>query len=106
MVNIYGVDTQKPITSLMVRDAIVECFAQAHCMDAALSQVPDMATSRIYCKEIVKKAFEEKGGDFDHPSKESLQKAIEYLAQFSSAFRDPEVIQKHKDEIGQLIQLL
>jgi len=38
MAIIYGIDADKEVTPLMVRDAIVECFFIAHCEDSGLKQ--------------------------------------------------------------------
>ena len=100
----YGIDTDKEITPLMVRDAIVECFYQAHCEASSLSE--DEKVNRAYCKENVKKAFNDSGGDFDKPSKESIMKAMEGLAEFAKGFRDQKVIEKHYNEIMQLVNKL
>lgn len=104
---IYGVDTEKPVTALMVRDAIVECFATAHCQDTALdSDGANLEASKKYCIEIVRKAFEESQLQFDAPTKEGLMIVIERLAQFSSSFRNPDIINSHKQEIQSLISLI
>ena len=102
---IYGVDTTKEVTPEMVRDAIVKCFYLAH------SEQTDMANSdsgitNKYCEQIIKKAFSETQGDFDHPTKASLLASLPWLADFSKSFRDQTVIQKHMNEIQTLISLL
>jgi hypothetical protein len=74
-------------------------------MDAGLGDAPTEQNIH-YCKEIVERAFQDTDGDFDHPTKQSLLKVIAHLVTFSSAFRKPEVIEKHKAAIGELIQLL
>lgn len=99
---IYGVDTDKPIHADMVRDAISLCFFEAHCIDAGIEE-ENKEINKVYCREIVKKAFSDSGGDFDHPTKSSILHALEKLAEFSRNFRDPSVIQKHMDEIMVLV---
>lgn len=102
---IYGVDTTKEVTPEMVRNAIIKCFCVAH------SEQTGMANSgsdvvKDYCEQIVKKAFLETNGNFDHPTKTSLLATLPWLANFSKSFRDQTVIQKHMTEIQSLISLL
>ena len=103
---LYGVDLDKPITPLIVRDAIIECFYKAHCMDAQLSSGKDPEIDKIYCGTIVKKAFKDTGGDFDKPTKESIMKVLGRLAEFAKTFRNPEIIKKHYNEIMELVNKL
>lgn len=102
---IYGIDINGKITPLMVRDAISECFWQAHCADSEIA-MDDKKISHEYCQSIVRKSFEETGGDFDHPTKESIMKCLENLAEFSKNFRDPSIIQKHQEQIMKLANKL
>ena len=102
---IYGIDINSEITPLMVRDAINECFWQAHCADSGIAQY-DEKISHEYCQSIVRKAFDDAGGDFDHPNKESIMKCLENLVEFSKNFRDPSIIQKHKEKIMNLVNRL
>lgn len=101
---IYGIDPNKSLTPLMVRDAIVECFAQAHCADAGLDI--NKEEGRMYCRRTVQKAFKDTGGDFDNPTKESIQAALENLAEFARQFRDQETVQKHYGQIMELVEKL
>lgn len=102
MIKIYGVDTDAEINPLKVRDAITECFAQAHCADVGLSANDD--EGKKYCVMVVRKAFIDTGGDFENPTKESLLKVIDGLAEFAKKFRDQETIKKHYGEIMSLIE--
>ena len=102
---IYGVDLNSEVTPLMVRDAIVECFYNAHCADSALED-DDSKSVNKYCAELVKGAFTNTGGDFENPTKESIVKVLGQLAEFSKNFRNPEVIKKHYNEIMQLVERL
>jgi len=104
MTIIYNVDTEKEVTPLMVRDAMLECFYQAHCLDASLGSggaVKDKLR-RDYCSQIVRKAFVDSGGDFAKPTKASIKGAVEELKEFSKNFRDREIINRHAAEIYQL----
>lgn len=101
----YGVDLDKPLTPLIVRDVLVNCFFETHCADVGLTS-EDKETNRIYCGELVKKVFIDSGGDFDQPTKEALIKVLDQLADFSKSFRNPELIQKHYQEIKDLVEKL
>lgn len=102
MSKIYNIDTEKEITPVMVRDAILLCFKQAHCDDLEVD-VLDEDIKTEYCKNLVKNIFDEVGGNFDNPTKQDLQKVIKGLAEFSESFRDKEIILKHFNEIMTLI---
>jgi hypothetical protein len=86
----------------MVRDAICECFYEAHCKDAELSNEQSMG--KPYCTQIVEKAFRDSGGDFEKPTKESIMNAMRNLAEFSKKFRNQEIIRKHTSQIMDLIE--
>ncbi len=105
MAIIYSVDTTKPVTPEIARDALVQCFSEAHCMDAGLGEAPS-DQNKNYCKEIIRQAFADTEGDFDQPTKQSLVRAITQLVTFSRAFRKPEIIEKHKVAIMTLVELL
>jgi hypothetical protein len=102
---IYNIDLDEPITPLMVRDAVVECFWEAHCKDTELG-AEDSETNKSYCKSIVEKAFTDTKGDFNHPTKESIVASINNLASFAKSFRDPTLIERHYSEIMQLVNKL
>jgi len=110
MVEIYGVDPEKdPLTPIMVRDAMVECFYKAHCADSDLLEDENDASAdinRSYCQQIVRKAFADGGADFDQPTKDGLVKAIGGLKKFAANFRDPQIIKKHAGEIMSLVEKL
>lgn len=107
MAIIYKVDTDKEVTPEMARDAIVECFYDAHCSQTEISNLEeDYKLNKSYCEEIVRKAFLETKGDYDHPTKNSLLATLPWLAEFSKIFRDQETIKKHMTEVLQLINLI
>ncbi len=99
---IYGIDITKEITPLMVRDAIVDCFFEAHCADSDV-EAKDKDINKTYCKEIVKNAFEKAGVDFEKADKNGIILAMNELAEFSKKFRNQEIVQKHFDEIMELV---
>lgn len=105
MTNIYGVDTEKPVTAEQVKEAIIKCFFEAHCSQSDLD-INDDSLNSDYCVQIVEKAFDETDGDFDHPSKNSLQAVIEWLADFSKSFRDQDLIKRHFGDIQKLVDRL
>jgi len=108
MGDIYGVESDREnITPLMVRDAMVECFFQAHCEDSGIALgegKEDETANRNYCREVVRKAFREGGGDFDRPTREGIVSAMQKLAEFAANFRNPEIIKKHASEIMVLVR--
>ncbi len=102
---VYGVDTTKEVTPVMVRDALVRCFYLAHKDDTGLGEQGE-SVNEDYCLKLVKKLFTETGGDFDNPTKTGLIKLVERLKEFSKPFRDDRVIDDHEREIGELIALV
>ncbi len=102
----YGIDTSKDITALMVRDAIVSCFYEAHCAETGLGSGDESVANKEYCKTIIKKSFDDTGGDFDRPNKNSILGVLDNLAEFSKNFRDPSIIEKHYKEIMNLVDKL
>lgn len=84
-----------------VQDAMINCFYEAHCADAALGE--EEQPNRQYCISIIKKVFTEQGVDFENPTKAGLFKVINGLAEFSKNFRSQDVIEKHKKIITDLI---
>jgi len=89
------------VTPQDVRDAIINCFYEAHCADTGLGE--DKPTGRQYCLSIVKRAFKEQVVDFDNPTKEGILKVLSSLAEFSKNFRSQEIIEKHKNQIISLL---
>jgi hypothetical protein len=103
----YGIDTSKPITPVDVRDAIVECFLKAHSEIIQQSLVEnDSDLSRDYVERIVRKSFEETGGNFDAPTKESIIAAMKHLEAFAANFRGPEIVEKHYGEMMNIVYSL
>lgn len=88
------------VTSLDVRDAIIDCFYEAHCADTELGEGD---VSKGYCLNIVKKMFNDCGVDFDSPTKDGINKVVSALAEFSKNFRAQEIIEKHRKEITDLL---
>jgi len=106
MKNVYGINLDKEVTATMVRDAIVTCFYEAHCAETSLSPEEKTPTNKEYCKTIIKKSFEDSGGDFDKPNKEAILGVLDNLVEFSKNFRDPSMIEKHYTQIMILVDKL
>ena len=102
---LYGVDLNSPVTPIMVRDAIVECFFKAHCIDSGLGN-DDPEAVKKYCTNLVIGAFVKTGGDFDVPTKDSIFNVLSQLSEFAKNFRDPLVIKEHYNEIMKLVERL
>ena len=108
---IYGVDLSGKITPVQVRDAIIKCFSLAQeDLMKYMKETTDFKPENIekmYVNYIIEKAFEEIGGDFKNPTKETLIQVVNKLKVYARGmFRDPEIIKKHVVEIGQLIDKL
>ncbi len=108
---IYGVDLSGKITPIQVRDAIIKCFTQAQGelmkYVEEITELKPEEIEKIHVDKIIENAFSEAGGDFDNPSKETLNKVVIKLKEYSSGvFRDAEIIEKHVGEIKQLIEKL
>lgn len=98
---IYGIDSEKPVSALMVRDALTECFFRAHCDDAHIGD--NAHIEKLYCQTVVQKFFEDVGGSYEYPTKEVLTRVMVKLADYAMHFRDPSVITAHQDEIELLM---
>ena len=106
MPNVYGIDLDKEVTALMVRDVIVACFYEAHCAETGLSPDKKSPANKEYCRTIIEKSFEDSGGDFDRPNKEAILGVLDNLVEFSKNFRDPSIIAKHYEQIMILVDKL
>lgn len=98
---LYGIDSEKPVSALMVRDALTECFFQAHCEDAHMGE--NVKIEKLYCQTVVQKFFDDVGGSYEQPTKEVLQKVMAKLAEYAMHFRNPSVITAHQEEIALLL---
>ena len=111
---IYGVDINKKVTPVMVRDAIIQCYYEAHCNVLELAKdafyeppkdkFEEMKKSHI--KELIENFICDAGGDVDNPSKNCLIKVLNRLEKIASTYRETKVIKKHVSEINQLIDKL
>jgi hypothetical protein len=111
---IYGVDLAGEITLLKVRDAIIECFIQAHA--EVLNSMKEYhkfnsaeefeEMKQMNVTAIIKSIFKEIEADFDNPTKEDLAKVCDKLVDYAVNFRSPELVKKHFDEIMLLFNKL
>ena len=114
MTIIYGIDTDKQVNPSDVRDAIVECFTQAHsdALSDLKNYVEDLSKEdfeqmkRINVRQMIRNYFDETGGDYNHPTKDSLIKVMERSKEFAENFRDNDTIQKHFNQIKTLVDAL
>lgn len=106
----YGVDISKNVTPQMARDAIIQCFKEAH--KEILNDINGYYSGNekeaeevkaISVKMLVNDKFKEVGGDFENPKREDLFPVCKKLAEYASNFRDPKVINKHIKEIKEII---
>jgi len=109
---IYGVNTEKPITLMNVRDAIIECFKQAHAevleqnykeVAGGMSEEDFGKLKELNVTQLIRNFFEEVGGDYNEPTKEMLVAVCNKLAEFARKFRGEEIIKKHYGEIMVLL---
>lgn len=111
---IYGVNITKNITPVMVRDAIIQCFYEAHRDVLELAKdtfgsppekkFEEMKKSHV--KELIQDIFDKIEGDFNKPTKENLLTVVDNLKGFASIYRKPDIIKKHVSEIKLLINKL
>ena len=108
---IYSVDVTKNVTPVMVRDAIIQCFYEAHCNVLELAREtfghpPEKKfeeMKKTHIKELIHDIFDKTGGDFNKPTKDNLLKVLDNLKEFAAIYRTPDVIKKHVSEIMLLI---
>ncbi len=109
---IYGIDTSMPYSSIDARDAIIECFTQAHKtvlaeslkdVDNGLTEQERAHLERLNITQLVRQCFTGAGGDFEKPNKETLVKVCQQLAEFAEKFRAEHIIREHYDQILELI---
>jgi len=111
---IYGVDTNKKVTPIMIRDAMIQCYYEAHCNILELARdsfykppkkkFEEMKKSHV--KDLIENLICNFGGDFNNPSKDCLNQVLNHLKKIASTYRTPEIINKHVSEIKSLIDKL
>lgn len=111
---IYGVDITKKVTPHMVRDAIIECYYEAHCnvlelAKEAFYEPPKKnfdEMKKAHVRELIENFICDAGGDINNPSKNCLTMLLNRLQKIASTYRKPDVINKHVREINKLIDKL
>jgi len=108
---IYGVDTNQPITPLMARDALVKCFQMAHAQEleelkdyGEMSEQEFERMKSISVETLIKNFFAENKDNFDAPTKDSLIRAIGKLASFAQKFRNQDIVKSHYAEIMKVME--
>jgi len=98
------------LTPERARDLVVECFYFAQHETFARTKRKlgmthlDEASLRASLVGAVRLAFEETGGDYEHPTAASLRSAIAVLARKAESWGTPrDIIQHHADQIGGLL---
>ena len=94
------------------RDLIVRCFIEAqketfqHARER-LGASTDEGSIQKTMMTSVRMAFTEVGGDFDHPTPDSLQKVVEKLGRAAMSWGTPtEIIQHHQMQIQRVLERL
>jgi hypothetical protein len=111
---IYGVDITKKVTPIMVRDAIIQCYYEAHrnVLELAKETFGNPPKKRFdemkrsVVKDLISDIFVWIGGDFNNPTKKDLFKVIDILRRFAAIYRSEKIIKKHFTEILLLIEKL
>ena len=101
----YGIDPNLPLTPLLVRDALENCFYNAHREAIDLENNSEQVTKE-YCRQMVQQAFHKTGGQYDQPTKKSIMAATNYLSRQAKNFRNQEVISQHVAEIMKYVDTL
>jgi len=109
---VYGVDPDKEVTTVDARDALVECFTQAHAKElemikeyySADSEEEYTKLKQLNVEMLIRSFFKKVGGDYEVPTKESLLSVCEKLAEYAANFRTKKVIEEHYGEMVKLIE--
>lgn len=110
---IYGVDADKELVPVDVRNALVNCFKKAHCdiLDetfgsAGLSPEEAETLAKMDIEMLIKEFFRKTGGDYEHPTKESILAVMSKLREFATQFRAEDTVKKHYVEMMALVDNL
>ncbi|MEM3373698.1 MAG: hypothetical protein QXE31_00610 [Candidatus Woesearchaeota archaeon] len=101
--------TNKKLTPIQVRDAIIDCFLKAHQEALNNVQIDEELREKFNKNSVVlimKDAFKEAGSTFENPTKEILFFSLFYLAKLARNFRNIDIITKHFLEMLKLIDKL
>jgi hypothetical protein len=91
------------LTPQRARDLIIECFA--HAQHEMLSQRTDLDSVRAQAEIEVRDAFARTGGDFDNPSKRSLERVVDALAEKALGASTPsEIVRHHEQQVAMILE--
>lgn len=108
---LWGVELDSDYNSTNVRDAMLRCFIQANGDAIAKSAVMKLPEDEKEKKKMIeqmtesfiRKAFEETGGNYNSPTKQSIMAALDKLKIYAaSQNHSQEMIEKHASEITKL----
>ncbi len=107
---IYGVNPDKKVTPVIVRDAIIKCFKEA---EKEILEVMRKSTdmkkssyeknSQFFIEHFIEERFRKIGADFNRPKKEDLKKVANELKRYALKIRDPKIVNQNHKEIMTLI---
>ncbi|RMD59682.1 hypothetical protein D6821_00660 [Candidatus Parcubacteria bacterium] len=111
---LFGVKISNPPTPQEIKEAIVQCFLQAHQkqlkalkeFSPQLTAAEEKTLKRTTIETLLKKLSEQDGNDFDKPTKQGLLQLLDRLKNYASYFRDKKIIERHYQQIKQLVDLL
>jgi hypothetical protein len=89
---------------------IVECFSQAQQETLERSRAgteldTDLGLIRTQAEDAVRVALEGTGGDFEHPNKASLDRAVESLLQTARGLGTPaDIMRHHEQQIAMMLE--
>lgn len=100
------------MTPLKARDLIVQCFFEAQKetfvrAGEQLGRHQDPAQLMATVRSAVKMTFQSTGGDFEAPTRATLEAVVEALARKASTWGTPEdVMEHHKKQIQSVLRRL
>lgn len=109
---IWGVELDKNYSAMDVRDAMLRCFIQANGVAIAKGmdiQLPDNEKEKQMklnelTEKFLRKSFNESGGDYDMPNKESIIAALQKLKEYAlSQGHNVDMISTHAAGIMKLL---
>jgi hypothetical protein len=107
------IDLTKDILPIQARDAIIQCFFEAH--EEVLEDLGNYDEiskkeleniKKLDVELLIKKFFDEVKGDFNNPTKKSLLEVCDKLAEYAKNFRNKKVIEKHYNYIMKIVNKL
>lgn len=103
---IYGIDPDADFTPHDVRDAMVKCFIETNRKSLGKDANEILGEADEMMLELVIRAFNDSGGNFEEPTKKDCLRAAMELKKFTEKFRDPELVESHFKAIKGLLNKL